>query len=138
MKNKILRVLIGIVVIVFTFSAGLWLGISFEPFKEYILNISRYNKSSSENISEGTESEFSVKPFEEAIELVSKSALDEKSKEELLAAAINSMLSTLDDEYTEYFTTEEYKKIMEDEINSGTRQIIKINEDDEEINVDDI
>jgi hypothetical protein len=27
---------------------------------------------------------------------------------------------------------------MEDEINSGTRQIIKINEDDEEINVDDI
>jgi len=35
-------------------------------------------------------------------------------------------------------TTEEYKKIMEDEINSGTRQIIKINEDDEEINVDDI
>jgi initiation factor 1A len=34
-------------------------------------------------------------------------------------------------------TNEEYKKIMEDEINRGTAQIIKISED-EEINVDDI
>ncbi len=133
MKNKIFKVLVGIVIIVFTFSAGLWLGISFEPFKEYILNISRYNNSSSENISEGTESEFSVKPFEEAIELVSESALDEKSKEELLAAAIDSMLSTLDDEYTEYFTTEEYKKIMESYsgIMSGIGVVVTLNDQEQ-------
>lgn len=35
-------------------------------------------------------------------------------------------------------TNEEYKKIMEDEINRGSGQILKICEDDEEINVDDI
>ncbi len=133
MKNKIFRVLIGIVVIVITFSAGLWLGISFEPFKEYILNAGRYNSSSSENISENTESKFSVKPVKEAIDLVSKNALDKKSKEELLSAAVNSILSNLDDEYTEYFTTEEYEKIMESYsgIMSGIGIVITLNDEEQ-------
>ena len=33
---------------------------------------------------------------------------------------------------------EEYKKIMEEDINFSSKNIIKINEEDEEINIDDI
>ena len=106
MKNTIFKILIGIVVIIFTFSTGLWLGISFQPLREYISNIYQDN-------TESTEDGFSVEPIEETIDFISESALDKKSKEELLKTAIDSILSELDDEYTEYFTAEEYEIIME-------------------------
>ena len=112
MKNIILKVLIGIVVIIFTFSVGLWLGISYEPLKEYISNI--YRNSTDEYTSSGsTGNEFDLEPLEETIDYISENALEKKSKEELLKSAIESILSALDDEYTEYFTAEEYEIIME-------------------------
>ncbi len=111
MKKIITAVLVSIIVVVFTFSTGLWLGISFEPFKRYISNI--FRESAAKYIPEEAESEFSIEPFNETIDLVSNYALEEKSKEELLKAAIESILAELDDEYTEYFTTEEYEMIME-------------------------
>jgi carboxyl-terminal processing protease len=111
MKKIIIAVLVSIIVVVFTFSTGLWLGISFEPFKRYISNI--FRESAAKYVPEEAEGEFSVEPFNETIDLVSNYALEEKSKEELLKAAIKSMLAELDDEYTEYFTVEEYEMIME-------------------------
>jgi carboxyl-terminal processing protease len=111
MKKIITAVLVSIIVVVFTFSTGLWLGISFEPFKRYISNI--FRESAAKYIPEEAESEFSIEPFNETIDLVSNYALEEKSKEELLKAAIESILAELDDEYTEYFTAEEYEMIME-------------------------
>lgn len=100
MKKNVLRVVIAVIVVIFTFSTGLWIGISFDSFKGYLLKIKQ-----------NTTSE--IKPIEEAIDLISGSALVEKSKDELLKAAIGGILSVLDDKYTEYFTAEEYKKIME-------------------------
>jgi len=111
MKKIITAVLVSIVVVVFTFSTGLWLGISFEPFKRYISNI--FGDSTVKYNPDDAESEFSTEPLEETIDLVSDNALEEKSKEELLKAAIESILSELDDEYTEYFTAEEYEIIMD-------------------------
>ncbi len=111
MKNIIIKVIVGIVVIIFTFSTGLWLGISYEPLKTYISDI--YKNSISGYIPESTENNFSAEPIGETIDLVSVNALEKKSKEELRKTAIESILSELDDEYTEYFTAEEYKTIME-------------------------
>jgi len=100
MKKNVLRVVIAVIIVIFTFSAGLWIGISFDSFKGYLLKIKQNNTSE-------------IKPIEEAIDLISGSALVERSKEELLKAAIEGILLVLDDKYTEYFTAEEYKKIME-------------------------
>lgn len=100
MKKNVLRVVIAVVVVIFTFSTGLWIGISFDSFKGYLLKIKQ-----------NTTSE--IKPIEEAINLISESALFERSKDELLKAAIEGILSVLDDKYVEYFTAEEYKNIME-------------------------
>lgn len=111
MKKIITAVLVSIIVVVFTFSAGLWIGISFEPFKSYISNI--FREGSLKYTPEGTESQFSTEPLDETIDLVSDNALEEKSKEELIKAAIESILAELNDEYTEYFTVEEYEIIEE-------------------------
>jgi len=100
MKKNVLRVVIAVIVVIFTFSTGLWIGISFGSFKKYIFNVNQNSTSE-------------IKPIEEAIDLISGNSLVEKSKEELLKAAIEGILSVLDDKHTEYFTAEEYKKIME-------------------------
>ena len=100
MKKNVLRVVIAIIVVIFTFSTGLWIGISFDSFKGYLPKIKQNNTSE-------------IKPIEEAVDLIYGSALVEKSKDELLKAAIEGMLSVLDDKYTEYFTAEEYKNIIE-------------------------
>ena len=118
MKKNVLRVVIAVIIVIFTFSAGLWIGISFDSFKGYLFNANQNSASKDsgsilEEISGSITSKFSIKPIEEIIDLVSGSALVERSKEELLKAAIEGILLVLDDKYTEYFTAEEYKKIME-------------------------
>jgi len=118
MKKNVLRVVIAVIIVIFTFSAGLCIGISFDSFKGYLFNANQNSASKDrgsilEEISGSITSKFSIKPIEEIIDLVSGSALVERSKEELLKAAIEGILLVLDDKYTEYFTAEEYKKIME-------------------------
>lgn len=120
MKKNVLRVLIAVIVVIFTFSTGLWVGISFDSFKKYVFNVNQNSTSEDngdggflEDISESIKRNFSVKPIEEAISLISESALVERSKDELLKAAVEGILSVLDDKHTEYFTAEEYEKIME-------------------------
>ena len=66
-----------------------------------------------EDISETIRDRFSIKPFEEALDLISEDAVQEYSKQELLKAAIEGMLLLLDDRHSEYFTVEEYEKITE-------------------------
>ena len=111
MKRIIIAVIVSIVIIIFTFSTGLWLGINYEPFKVFISDI--YKGSTAEYATKGTGNDFSVEPIEETIDLISNNALEKKSKEELLKTAIDSILSAIDDEYTEYFTVEEYERIIE-------------------------
>jgi len=120
MKKNVLRVVIAVIVVIFTFSIGLWVGISFDSFKKYVFNVNQNSTSEDngdgrflEDISESIKRNFSVKPIEEAINLISESALVERSKDELLKAAVEGILSVLDDKHTEYFTAEEYEKIME-------------------------
>lgn len=120
MKKNVLRAVIAVIVVIFTFSTGLWVGISFDSFKKYVFNVNQNSTSEDngdggflEDISESIKRNFSVKPIEEAINLISESALVERSKDELLKAAVEGILSVLDDKHTEYFTAEEYEKIME-------------------------
>ncbi|MBM3702203.1 MAG: hypothetical protein FJW63_04285, partial [Actinobacteria bacterium] len=102
MKKNVLRVVIAVIIVIFTFSAGLWIGISFDSFKGYLFNANQNSASKDrgsilEEISGSITSKFSIKPIEEIIDLVSGSALVERSKEELLKAAIEGILLVLDD-----------------------------------------
>ena len=119
MKKNVLRVVISILVVIFIFSTGLWVGISFDYFKRYLsnwqsnINERNYNDINSDGTSNDLIEEFSVEPFTEAISLISGNSLNKESEKVLLQAALEGMLSVLDDKYAEYFTAEEYQKIME-------------------------
>ena len=58
MKRIIIAVIVSIVIIIFTFSTGLWLGINYEPFKVFISDI--YKGSTAEYATKGTGNDFSV------------------------------------------------------------------------------
>ncbi len=123
MKKIIIRVAVTIIVIIFVFSSGLWAGLSLTSVRKYFLGNESSSSDSSytseekpgllEDISESIKNRFSVKPFEEALNYISNDSISSFSKQELLRAAIEGMLSLLDDRHAEYFTVEDYQKITE-------------------------
>jgi carboxyl-terminal processing protease len=138
MKKYVLRVVISVIVVIFIFSTGLWIGINFNFFKEYLLNASQNNVTGDndnggilEDISSSIVSRFSIKPVEEVINLVTENSLVKKSKEVLLRAALEGILSVLDDRHAEYFTAEEYKQIMESYsgTTSGIGVVVALNDE---------
>ncbi len=118
MKKNILRIVISVIVIIFVFSTGLWAGVSFDYLRQYIntwqSNIARSISSSNLNISSNnTPGELSGESIGEAFDLISGNSLAKEDNEALIQAAIEGMLSVLDDKYSEYFNAGEYEKIME-------------------------
>lgn len=123
MKKIIIRIVVSIIALIFVFSAGLWAGFSLNSLKRYFLG----NSSSDtgpisseeekpgilEDITESLTGRFSAKPIEEALNFIGQDALEELSEQELIKAAIEGMLSLLDDRHSEYFTIEEYEKITD-------------------------
>ncbi len=119
MKKNILIAVISVVVIIITFSAGVLTGVSFdffrdflEPFKESITGESYNGNILNDNVFDVTE-DADIEAVEEALNLISGNSIGEKSEEDLLQAAIEGMISALEDRYAEYFTSEEYGTIME-------------------------
>jgi carboxyl-terminal processing protease len=83
---------------------------SFQKAAQLLLS----NKNSETAITaDNNDSALSVKALEQTIDAVSKEALTPKTKQELVTAAINGILSSLGDSHSEYFTKEQYSKIME-------------------------
>jgi carboxyl-terminal processing protease len=54
-----------------------------------------------------------IKAIEQTINSVSEEALSPKTKQDLIVAAIKGILDSLNDKHAEYFTKDEYAKIME-------------------------
>ncbi|TET52045.1 MAG: S41 family peptidase [Actinomycetota bacterium] len=141
MKKIIIKVLVSIVVIIFVFSAGLWAGFSFNTIRKYFLSTNNgINDTSAvleeepgflEGISESILNRFSLKPFEEAFEYISGDSLMTFQKQELLQAAIEGMLTLLDDRHADYFTVDEYEKIIESYSGTMSGIGIIVTQDDE-------
>ncbi len=121
MRRVVLKVVAVIVAVVLLLSAGFWAGFSFNAIKKYILDKTQNNIVDDgdsgggffEDITENFQKGFSYEPIEDALDLISSDAIVQKNREELLQAAIEGMLSSLDDKNAEYFTIDEYNKITE-------------------------
>ncbi len=118
MKKIVLKIVISAVVIIFVFSTGVWAGVSFSYLKDYsetlINNITGYSNQGNTpddtiNIYDGTD----VEPIMDALDLISGNSLSEKGNQALVRAALEGMLSALDDNYSDYFSDEEYRIIIE-------------------------
>ncbi len=141
MKKIIIQVLVSIVVIIFVFTAGLWAGFSFNSIKKYFLSSnsdsSDINSTQEEKqglldgISETIKNHFSLTPFEEAFDYISNDSLTAFQEQELMQAAIEGMLTLLDDRHADYFTIDEYEKITESYSGTMSGIGIIVTQDDE-------
>ena len=121
MRRTALKVIAIVVVVVLLISGGFWAGLSFNVIKRYILNINQNNiateeddgKRFFEDISENFKGSFNIEPLEDTLRLINSGAIVKKSEDELIQAAIEGMLSILDDKHAEYFTVEEYDMITQ-------------------------
>jgi len=123
MKKIIIQVVVSIVVIIFVFTAGLWAGFSFNSIKKYLLRSSSISSDTQstqeekpgliEGITETIRNRFNLTPFEEAFDYISNDSLTAFQEQELLQAAIEGMLTLIDDRHSDYFTVDEYEKITE-------------------------
>ncbi len=135
-RKTVLKIVAAVVAVIFVFSVGFWLGVNFISIKKYVSegNSDGLSEGSSDflnNISGGIVDDLSEKTVEETIDLVYENALVKKDKQELIRAAIEGVLTSLDDKHTEYFTKEEYDQIMQSYsgVMSGIGVIVTVNED---------
>lgn len=117
---KALKITLIVISILVIFASGFWLGFGFN--NKFSINIPNINKSLLNENSPGVSSEqnqanaswnASIKSIEQSIDLVLKNALNSKSKNELIQAAIKGVLASLDDKYADFFTKEQYEQIMQ-------------------------
>ena len=139
-KKIVLKIIAAVVAVIFVFSVGFWLGTNFVSIKKYVSggNSDGLSEGSSDflnNISGGIVDDLSEKTVEETIDLVYENALVKKDKQELIRAAIEGVLTSLDDKHTEYFTKEEYDQIMQSYsgVMSGIGIIVTVNEDNKTV-----
>mgnify|MGYP001096393057 CR=1 FL=1 len=139
MRKKVLKIIAIVVAAIFIFSTGFCLGINSSLIKKYITYGSFVNSSESSGllgkIYTDDSSEFDTRIIEETLKFTYGNALTEKSKHELVEAAIEGILASLDDKHTEYFTKEEYEQIMESYSGtmSGIGVVVMMDEDDQTI-----
>ena len=119
-RLKALRIILVVILAILVFGSGFLLGLDFTY--KFNIRVPKINEllpktATSDNISDSKDeqesSETSVKSIEQTIELILKEAINPKTKNELIIAAIQGILLKLEDNHAEYFSKEQYAKIME-------------------------
>ncbi len=115
-KRLMIKIIAIVVAVVFVFSTGFWLGVSFYSLREVaggtsMSSLLEVTTPRTENPQQ--EPAISLDLLEEIIDLVVENSIYEAQREDLLGYAIDGMMEGLGDQYAEYFTQEEYTRIME-------------------------
>ncbi|MBU4450392.1 MAG: S41 family peptidase [Actinobacteria bacterium] len=114
-KKSVLRIIIALVVAVVIFAGGFLLGFNFISLKAGIFQ-SGLNKSAETNASETSTVSgdiLSIKSIEDTINLVLSNAINIKTKDELISAAVRGVIDSLGDKYADYFPRDEYNRILD-------------------------
>ena len=114
-KKSVLKIIIALVVAVVIFAGGFLLGFNFISLKAGIFQ-SGLNKSAETNASETSDVSgdiLSIKSIEDTINLVLSNAINIKTKDELISAAVRGVIDSLGDKYADYFPRDEYNRILD-------------------------
>lgn len=114
-KKSVLKIIIALVVAVVLFAGGFLLGFNFISLKAGIFQ-SGLNKSAGTNASETSDISgdiLSIKSIEDTINLVLSNAINIKTKDELISAAVRGVIDSLDDKHADYFPRDEYNRILD-------------------------
>lgn len=120
MTKRILIVFVSVFLAVVIFTGGFVLGFNITGVGDFFSKLTRDFTGSTQNDSQvqvRSDSsgipEIEAKSISDTIDFIEKNAIKKKTREELITAAIEGMLSSLDDKYAEYFPKDEYSKIMD-------------------------
>jgi carboxyl-terminal processing protease len=118
MKRKIIIAVISLFIAIVIFAGGFLAGFVFTDIGNFFSQIAGSGTESQVKTGEtfvesSSEKDLGVKSIAETIDFVTADALIKKSKQELIIAAIEGILSSLQDKYADYFPKEEYTKIMD-------------------------
>ncbi|MDD3521276.1 MAG: S41 family peptidase [Actinomycetota bacterium] len=119
-RFKALKIILFIILALLVFGSGFLLGLDFTykyniriPAISEILPKKAVTSNDAATEEEQEDSSTSIKSIEQAIELILKEAINPKTRNELIVAAIQGILLKLEDNHAEYFSKEQYAKIME-------------------------
>jgi len=140
-KFKALKITCIIIAAILIFTGGFWVGLDFTnrfnlkiPKINQLLLEENGNSTSALKDNGSSTDELSIKALEQAIDSVSKEAVSPKTKEDLVVVAIKAILDSLNDKHSEYFTKDQYAKIMESYqgiMSGGIGVIVTTNENNE-------
>ena len=114
-KKSVLKIIIAVVVAVAILAGGFLLGFNFISLKVGIFQ-SGLNKSAETNASETSDVSgdiLSIKSIEDTINFVLSNAINIKTKDELINAAVRGVIDSLGDKYADYFPRDEYNRILD-------------------------
>ena len=110
-------IIFGIIIFfLFGFIAGLGFNYKYNlsiPKLTQLFNKSNSSTQTAQINNEDENYNLGIKAIEQTINSVSEEALSPKTKQDLIVAAIKGILDSLNDKHAEYFTKDEYAKIME-------------------------
>jgi len=114
-KKSVFKILIAVIIAVIIFAGGFLLGFNFISFESSVFQ-SFLNKSAETNASETSAISgdvLSIKSIEDTINFVLLNALNIKTRDELISAAIRGIIDSLGDKYADYFPRDEYNRILD-------------------------
>lgn len=137
-RFKALKIVLFVLLAFLIFGLGFFFGLDFTY--KFNIRIPKFQELLPKNPVANTDTaekdakepfEANIKSIEQTIDLILKEAIDPKTKNELIMAAIQGILSKLEDNHAEYFTKEQYAKIMESYkglMSGGIGIIVTLNE----------
>jgi carboxyl-terminal processing protease len=117
MSRKIIIIIISLFVAVVFFAGGFLIGFNIVNLQDWYFsfrdNLRGQSCNSEDTSSSSVSPDPGIRSIEQTIDSVSASALNKKTKDELVSAAIEGILASLDDRYADYFSKEEYTRIID-------------------------
>ena len=117
MSKKIIIIIISLFVAVVLFAGGFLVGFNIINLQEWYYDLrgslGSQSVTSEETSGNSVTRDAGIRAIEQTIDSVMANALNKKTQEELVSAAIEGILSSLDDRYADYFSREEYTRIIE-------------------------
>jgi carboxyl-terminal processing protease len=120
MTKKVIIIVVSVFLAVVVFAGGFVMGFSttgagnfFSRLTGDITGITQNGNQALAQTGSSGNNDTSIKSLSDTINFITANAITIKTRQELVTAAINGMLSILDDKHAEYFPQEEYSKIMD-------------------------
>jgi carboxyl-terminal processing protease len=144
MSRKIILIIISLFVAVVLFAGGFLIGFNIINLQNWLFSFGDSlvgQSSTTEEISSSSTSpDTGIRSIEQTINSVLANALNKKTRDELVSAAIEGILESLDDRYADYFSKEEYTRIIDSlgGTMSGIGVVITLDDEDRVVVVNPI